>query len=55
MLKSIANIVKGIFGKKVTLQAPTYRELVEQLAWAEHEVTRRMLYLVFSFDCNTVY
>jgi hypothetical protein len=34
----IANIVKGIFGKKVTLEAPTYGELVEQLAWADHEV-----------------
>lgn len=34
----IANIVKGIFGKKTTITAPTYSELVEQLAWAEHEV-----------------
>lgn len=34
----IATTLKGIFGKKITIECPTYSELVEQLAWAETEV-----------------
>lgn len=34
----IAKIVKGIFGKKVTIEAINMADLVEKLKWAEVEV-----------------